>query len=240
MTDFESAKAEFLAAVEHFLWERRNGSRRGLLGDWVGLLSRTGFSSLDFSFSPRELHDHYSSDEVVFSSTFDFHDPDYLRECCSPGSDCLAGKRCIPIGGVDGADGFIYLSEDVELRIAHLHHDDVFSASDLDAVVAEEASRLKVSLQAFVGFLRPQTKLAKLSASLDASKWLVVENVGTLVRYEIHLSEDWDVGERSFHGLPESEEFFFELIRGGCATMELSLLHCSPHIRQRIEAILSS
>lgn len=241
MNNFESTKAKFLDAFERFLWKRRNNLERSLLDDWVELLSSTGIKSLNFSFDPREVCDYYSPDEVVFSSLFYFHDPDYLRECCSPGPDCLAGKHCIPIGGVDCADELVYLSADPKLGIAHLHRvDDVFPASDLDAVFAEAASRLNMSLQRFVGLLRPQTNLAKFSTSRDASKWLVVEGLGSKVRYQIHLSEKWDVGERSFHSSAESEEFFFDLIRRGLAMSDLSLLDCSTHLRGRIETILNS
>lgn len=239
MTDFESAKAKVNATVELFLRNRADHPARGLFDNWVDALSRTEFSALGFSFDPRDLHGHYPPDEVVFSSTFHLFEPAYLRQCCSPGADCLAGKRCIPIGSVDGADGFVYISEDSELGIAHLHHDDVYTASDLDGVVTDNSSRLELPLQTFFNLLRPPTNLAKLAPRLDGSKWLVVEDLGTKVRYEIHLSDEWDVGERQFHTPHESEEFFFELIRRGCATSRLSLLYCSPHLEQRVEAMLN-
>jgi hypothetical protein len=238
MPDFESTKSEFAAALERLILKRGNDSDHSLLDDWIEVISPMGITALDFSFDPRALHDFYTKDEIVFSKTFYFYDAEYLRECCSPGDDCLAGKHCIPIGGVDGADEFIYVSDNLELGIASLHHEDAFSARDLDTEVAERASRLGVSLPRFVELLAPQTSLAKFSATQDASKWMVVENLGTKVRYEINLSEKWDVGERTFGSSSESEAFFFNLIRKGCARTSLSILYCPRHLQRRIEEIL--
>jgi len=238
MTDHEAAKAGFADAVGRLVRERYNQPRFGLLDDWIELLLRTGVSALNFSFDPREMDDSYSHGDVVFSQTFFFYDPVYLRECCSPGPDCLAGKHSFPIGGVDGASEFIYVPENLELGIAHLYREDVFSALDLDAVVAENAARLNISLQRFIQLLAPPTNLVKLAATRDASKWLVVEDLGSRVRYEINLSGSSDVGERAFHSPSESDGFFIDLIRRGCAIADLTILECPPHLRQRIESLL--
>lgn len=248
MTDFECTKAKFAASLERLVSERGIDSKRSLIDDWIDVLSRSGIAAFDFSFSPRDLDDYYSDDEIVFSSTFYFYDPEYLRECCSPGDDCLAGKHCIPIGGVNGADEFIYVSDNLELGIAHLHRDDAFAAMDhiargraldLDAKVAATASRLKMPLPRFVGLLRPQTDLVKLFPRHDASQWLVVENLGTRVRYEIKLSGYGDHGEQSFDTASESERFFFNLIQNGAATTTLSILDCPAHLEKRIKQILT-
>jgi hypothetical protein len=238
MTDLESAKARCADACERLVRGFHVQPGPSLLDAWIELLAKTGILSHRFSFNPREMHDYYSPDEAVFSKTFDFYGPAYLRECCSPGPDCLAGKHCIPIGGVDGASEFIYISENLALGIAHLHRDDVFSASDLDAVVTEDASRLNFPLVRFVQHLAPPTNFATLGPPHDASKWLRVEDLGTKVRYEINLSGDWNIGERSFAGPMESEEFFFDLIRQGRAVTDLTIVVCSQHLRRRIETLL--
>lgn len=88
--------------------------------------------------------------------------------------------------------------------------------------------------------LQPETRLAKFMVSNDASKWLVVEQIGPLVRYEFNLSADWDEGEQKFQSVTESEAFFFDLIARGCATTRLSILSCSPQIRAQVETVLKS
>jgi hypothetical protein len=240
MTDFESTKAEFEAELKRLITKRAHDSKHNLLDDWIEALSPTGITNLRFSFDPRELHDDYAKDEIVFSKRFSFYDADYLRQCCSPGDDCLAGKHCVPIGGVDFADEFIYISDNLKLGIAQLHRDDVFSALDLDREVAKRASRLKVSLPRFLKILVPLTNLAILTVNRDASKWLVVENLGTKVRYQMHLPGKEDEGERSFLSSSESEAFFFRLIQQGRATASLSIMYCPEHLQQRIEEILNS
>jgi hypothetical protein len=240
MTDFESTKAVFEAALERLITKRAHDRKHSLLDDWIEAVSAAGITTLRFSFDPRELHNYYAEDQIVFSKRFFFYDADYLRECCSPGDDCLAGKRSIPIGGINFADEFIYITNNLNLGIAQLHRDDVFSALDLDREVEESASQLKVSLPRFLKILAPITNLAILTVNSDASKWLVVENLGNKVRYQIHLPGKVDEGERPFLSSAESEEFFFRLIQQGRATASLSILYCPQHLQQRIQEILNS
>jgi hypothetical protein len=241
MVDFEATKASFEAALKRLISRRDKNSKHSLLDDWIEAVSPTGISSLSFSFSPRDLYDNYLNDEVVFSKSFYFYDAAYLRECCTPGDDCLAGKRSIPIGGVDGADEFVYVSGNLRLGIAPLHRDDVFEAfrsSGLDKLVEKTASRLETSLTRFVRLLAPETDIVRFSVTRDASRWLLVENLGRKVRYEINLSENWEAGERAFDSLSVSEAFFYSLIEQSCATTDLSILACPPNLQQRIEGIL--
>ncbi len=240
MTDFESTKAEFSLAVDRLVADRTNSVGRNLLDDWISILSADGMTTLSFSFDPREIDDWYNDDEVVFSKTFCFYKELYLRQCCSPGPDCVAGTQCIPVGGVDGADEFLFITDTPSFKIAVLHHDNVFLADQLDTVVLEKSERLNVPLTRFLRLLQPETCLAKFMASNDASKWLVVEQIGHTIRYEFNLSAEWDDGEQAFPSVDESEAFFFDLIKRGCATTGLSILSCSPRIREQVERILES
>lgn len=239
IVDFETAKSEFATILKRMVADRINASKRCLLDDWIETISSSELKDLAFSFSPREFDDYYNEDEIVFSKTFYFYGGQYLRQCCSPGGDSIAGKRCIPIGGVDGADEFLYMTDSPNLNVALLHHEDVFLAEDLDTVVVESTSGLEISLQQFVDLLRPQTNFAKFTAIADASKWLIVEDLGGCVRYEINLTDHSNDGEKSFASSADSEAFFFDMIQKGCATTRLSILDCSPHLRGRIEAILN-
>jgi hypothetical protein len=74
MAHFDTTKAEFNTALERLLALRSHDPRRILLEDWVHTLSSTEITTLDFSFDPRALSDHYSDDEIVFSKTFSFYD----------------------------------------------------------------------------------------------------------------------------------------------------------------------
>jgi hypothetical protein len=116
----------------------------------------------------------------------------------------------------------------------------VFLADDLDAVVEATATRLGKPLTAFVDCLIPPTNLVKLSARDDASKWLVVEDLGSLVRYEINLDTEWKQDTREFRSAKESAGFFFEIIQQGMNIANLSILACPSHLRQRIESMLRS
>ncbi|MEM9214154.1 MAG: hypothetical protein AAGD25_07370 [Cyanobacteria bacterium P01_F01_bin.150] len=133
--------------------------------------------------------------------------------------------------------------EDVEesvYKIAILHHDDVYLADELDAVVLERSKLLTVPLTHFLELFQMETCLAKFMASNDASRWLIVEHNGQSIRYEFNLSPNWDDGEQAFQSVDQSEAFFFDMIRRGCATIELSILSCSPQIREQVETILKS
>jgi hypothetical protein len=119
MADFEKTKTDFIGVVNQLLQTRSAASDRNLLKDWTSILAVTSICELDFSFDPRSIHNYYSEDELVFSDEFYFYGAEYLEECCRPGDDCLAGNSCIPIGGVNGADEFIYICNDLDKGIAH-------------------------------------------------------------------------------------------------------------------------
>jgi len=241
MTDFQTIKVEFSLAVDRALTDRANSAERSLLDDWVSTLSAVDVATLKCSsFDPREIDNWFNDNEVVFSKTFHLCNESDLRQCCSPGPHCRAGSHCIPIGGVDGGDEFLFVTDTPSFKIAVLHHDDVYLANELDAVVLEKSERLNVPITRFLELLRPETCFAKFMASNDASKWLVVEQIGQSVRYEFNLSPDWDDGEQQFQSVDESEAFFFDMIKKGCATTGLSILSCSPQIREQIETILKS
>ena len=240
MTDIESIKTELALVLNRVLAERAESKTRNVIEDWSTILALTRVDTARFSFSQREIDNSYSDDEIVFSKTVDFFGDSYLQECCTPGSDCLAGSRCIPIAGVDGADEFLFITNTPNLDVTILHHDDVYVADDLDKIVHEKAERTELPLLQFLEILQPETTLAKFMASTNASKWLVVEQNGKLVRYEFNLTAEWDDGEQSFNTTDEAETFFFDTIRRGVASTALSIISCSSVIHQQVETIIES
>ena len=240
MTDFHTTRTKFSFAVDRVFADRPNSAVGTLLDNWASTLSAADVATLACSFNPREIDNQYDENEVVFSKTFRFYSESELRQCCSPGPDCIAGTLCIPIGDVDGGDEFLFMTDTPSLKIAVLHHDDVYLADELDTVVLEKSERLNVPITRFIELLKPETCLAKFIASTDASKWLVVEQTGHSVRFECNLSHDSEDGEQEFSSVDASEAFFFDVIKRGRATTRLSILSCSPKIRQQVEMILIS
>ena len=239
MDELEKAKRELATRIERLI-SRRQGTdaESSLLIDWVHTVKNTRIEEFEFSFDPRAIHDHDAGDEMVFSKAFSFYGDSFLEENCRAGSH-LARENCMPIGSVDGDDEFIYICNDLSRGIALLHHDDVFLADDLDAVVYDSAARLETSLTAFVDCLKPPARLAKFLATGDASKWLVVEDLGSVVRYEMNLDDNWRDGEQAFDSETESEEYFYRVIERGLEIARLSVLQCSPSVWNRVESLLT-
>jgi hypothetical protein len=114
----------------------------------------------------------------------------------------------------------------------------VFSAKDLDELVEREAIQQGTSIVHFIDCLFPQTKLARFSAHKDASKWLVVENLGYKVRYEMSLGKDSRAETREFQSSHDATAFFFDVIRQGTKVKQLSLISCPKDLTSQIELLI--
>jgi len=235
---FEKQKAELIARVQRLQNRKHTSGISSLLNEWCDVYDEQPFCKLQTSFDPRQFYDYYTDDELVFCGEFDFWDSKYLRECCSPGSDCLAGKRCFPIGGAYNADKFVYICNDLSLGIAIVHHDDAFCAEDLDDEVETVASNTDVKLARFVDSLIPRTEKTILGVDRDGRYWMILEKRDKTVRCQMNMKESWEE-EQSFETHEAAREYYLQLIRE-CRKKnnKLTIVSCPHNLTSVISSLI--
>ena len=140
MPDFHSTIAAFQDSLQQMKSRRGTKRRGGILQDWLHALAPESVTALNLAFDPRDIDDYFGEDELVFRKRLFFFDKESLKQHCAAGPDCLAGDNCIPVGGVTDSEELLFVTSC--LNVAILHHDEVFAAEDLDAIVDAHASDL--------------------------------------------------------------------------------------------------